>query len=199
MIIRKVKFEDYSEIKNLANKFNINVYSKSNWEDIWKDNPCLKNKNINWPIGWVLINDDKIVGHLGNIPTQYFLNQKKYNGSIISCWVVEPEYRLHSIRLIKEYHSQSNIDFCLATTSNTKTVKALQVFGWRKMPYKEYDNKLNVILNFKSVNDIESIKIENSILIERSKKQSNIVLIELGNKKFNLNFTKDLRQKILSL
>ena len=55
------------------------------------------------------------------------------------------------------------------------------------------------ILNFKSVTDIESIKIENSILLERSKKQSNIVLIELGDKKFNLNFTKDLKQKILRL
>ena len=55
------------------------------------------------------------------------------------------------------------------------------------------------ILNFKSATDIESIKIENSILLERSKKQSNIVLIELGDKKFNLNFTKDLKQKILRL
>ena len=55
------------------------------------------------------------------------------------------------------------------------------------------------ILNFKSFTEIESIKIENSILLERSKKQSNIVLIELGNKKFNLNFTKDFRQKIISL
>ena len=55
------------------------------------------------------------------------------------------------------------------------------------------------ILNLKSATDIESIKIENSILLERSKKQSNIVLIELGDKKFNLNFTKDLKQKILRL
>ena len=55
------------------------------------------------------------------------------------------------------------------------------------------------ILNLKSTTDIESIKIENSILLERSKKQSNIVLIELGDKKFNLNFTKDLKQKILRL
>ena len=151
MIIRKVKFEDYSEIKSLANKFNISVYSKSNWEDIWKENPRLKNKDINWTIGWVLINDEKIVGHLGNIPTQYFFNQKKYNGSIISCWVVEPEHRLHSIRLIKEYHTQSGTDFFLATTSNIKTVKALQTFEWQKMPNKEYDNKLNIILNFKKV------------------------------------------------
>ena len=69
-------------------------------------------KNKNWTIiGWVLENNNKIVGHLGNIPTEYIYNQKKYIGSVISCWVVEPEYRLHSIRLIKEYHAQSGVDF----------------------------------------------------------------------------------------
>ncbi len=151
MIIRDAKFEDYLEIKNLANKFNIKVYSKRNWEDIWKNNPYLKNENKNWTIGWVLEKDNKIVGHLGNIPTQYIHDQKTYNGSIISCWVVEPEYRLHSIRLIKEYNAQPNIDFCLATTSNNKTAKALRAFGWQKMPYEKYDIKLNIILNFKRV------------------------------------------------
>ena len=76
MIIREARFEDYEEIKDLANKFNISVYSKNNWENIWKNNPYLKNENKNWTIGWVLENNNKIVGHLGNIPTQYFINQK---------------------------------------------------------------------------------------------------------------------------
>ena len=151
MIIREAKFEDYGEIRDLANKFNISVYSKNNWEDIWKNNPYLKNENKNWAIGWVLEDNNKIVGHLGNIPTQYFYNQKKYTGSIISCWVVEPEYRLHSIRLIKEYHAQSRVDFFLATTSNLKTARALKAFGWQNMPNDEYDTKLNIILNFEYV------------------------------------------------
>ena len=164
MIIRKVRFEDYEEIRDLAEKFNINVYSKNNWEDIWKKNPCLKNENKNWTIGWVLENNNKIVGHLGNIPTEYIYNQKKYIGSVISCWVVEPEYRLHSIRLIKEYHAQSGIDFFLATTSNFKTAKALKAFGWQNMPHEEYDNKLNIIINFEYV--------YNSYILRRFKKNN---------------------------
>ena len=55
------------------------------------------------------------------------------------------------------------------------------------------------ILNSKPINEIKSIKIENSILLEKSKKQSNIVHIEFANKKLNINFTKDLRQKKINL
>jgi hypothetical protein len=55
------------------------------------------------------------------------------------------------------------------------------------------------ILNPKPINEIESIKIENSLLLEKSKKQSNIVNIEFANKKLNINFTKDLRQKKINL
>ena len=38
---------------------------------------------------------------------------------------------------------------------------------------------------------IESIKIENTLFLERSDKQSNIVLIEFGVQNYNINFTKD--------
>ena len=55
------------------------------------------------------------------------------------------------------------------------------------------------ILNSKPINEIESIEIENSLLLEKSKKQSNIVHIEFANKKLNINFTKDLRQKKINL
>lgn len=151
MIIREVKFEDYSEIKNLTDKYKINIYPKKDWENIWKNNPFLKKENRNWTMGWVLVNENKIVGHLGNIPTQYSYNLKNYYGSIMSCWVVELEHRLHSKKLIKEYHSQTNVDFYLVTTSNLATVKALSAYGWEKMPNKKYDLKLNIILNFKSV------------------------------------------------
>ena len=151
MIIRKVKFEDHSEIKDLANKYKINTYEKKEWEEIWKNNPLLKNYNKEWIMGWAMVENNKIVGHIGNIPTQYILNQKKYNGSIINCWVVQEEYRVHSIKLIKEYHSQQDIDFFIATTSSFKTSKILPAFGWKKMPAKDYDKKLNIILNFKNV------------------------------------------------
>ena len=73
----------------------------------------------------------------------FVYNLKNYYGSIMSCWVVELEHRLHSKKLIKEYHSQTNVDFYLVTTSNLATVKALSAYGWEKMPNKKYDLTTN--------------------------------------------------------
>ena len=42
MLIREVNFEDYLKIKNLANKNNLKIYDKSDWEKVWKENPYLK-------------------------------------------------------------------------------------------------------------------------------------------------------------
>ena len=39
--------------------------------------------------------------------------------------------------------------------------------------------------------NIESIAIENTLFLERSHKQTNIVLVEFGDLNYNLNFTKD--------
>ena len=151
MIIREAKYKDYPKIKILAQKYNLSIYEKKEWEEIWINNPYIKDINTSWPIGWVIEDKDKIVGHLSNIPTEYYFNNKNYIGSIISCWVVEPEYRVHSIKLIKKYHDQEKRDFFIATTSNIKTAKTLKAFGWQEMPNLNFNSKLNIILNFKRI------------------------------------------------
>ena len=151
MIIREAKFEDYLKIKILAQKYNLSIYEKKEWEEIWEKNPYIKDNNVNWPIGWVIEDGDKIVGHISNIPTEYFYENKNYIGSIISCWVVEPKYRFDSIKLIKKYHDQEDRDFFIATTSNIKTAKTLKAFGWQEMPNLNFNSKLNIILNFKKI------------------------------------------------
>tara|TARA_B100000989_G_scaffold298875_2_gene290646 strand:- start:1274 stop:2365 length:1092 start_codon:yes stop_codon:yes gene_type:complete len=151
MIIREAKFKDYEKIKILTEKFNLTIFKKKEWEDIWLKNPYLKKTNSYWPIGWVIEDEDKIVGHISNIPTEYYYENKNYIGSIISCWVVEQKYRVHSIRLIKKFHDQEKRDFFIATTSNIKTVNTLRAFGWKKMPEKNFNSKLNIILNLKKI------------------------------------------------
>ena len=151
MFIRKVKFEDYLNIKKLTKKYNLSIFKKKDWINIWKNNPYLKKEKKSFTRGWVLENKKKIVGHIGNIPTQYSYNLKNYNGSIISCWVVEPKHRLHSVRLVQEFVSQENNDFFIATTSNKKTAKTLSAFGWNRMPNNDYNNKLYIVLRSENV------------------------------------------------
>lgn len=151
MIIRETKFKDYRRIKNLVNKNNLNIYRYKNWKKIWDANPLLLNQNINWKKGWVIEYKNRIVGCLSSIPTQYFLNKEKFNGSIISCWVVDAKYRAHSIKLINEFNLQKKIDFFIATSSNFRTATTLKAFKWIEMPNKDYNSKLNIIFNFENV------------------------------------------------
>ena len=151
MKIRAAKLEDYNQIKELVNRYNLNIYEKSYWQDIWKKNPLVLEDKIDWIYGWVFENGGKIVGHVSNIPTQYYLNNKKYIGAVISCWVVDSEYRFEALKLFQKFDSQTNIDFLIATTSSYATSKTLEAFDWKKMPNENYIKKLNFIFNPKSV------------------------------------------------
>tara|TARA_B100001175_G_C19282144_1_gene529332 strand:+ start:99 stop:602 length:504 start_codon:yes stop_codon:yes gene_type:complete len=57
--------------------------------------------------------------------------------------------------------------------------------------YFEISNLDKVIIN--------SINIENTLFLEISPNQTNIVLVELNNQNFNLTFTKDLENKKITL
>ena len=55
------------------------------------------------------------------------------------------------------------------------------------------------ISDFHSDGNIESIGIENTLFLERSDKQNNIVLIEFGVQNYNINFTKDYTKESIIL
>lgn len=150
MLIREVNFEDYLKIKGLTDRNNIEIYDKIYWEKVWKENPYLKKNKIKWFLGW-LIEDDKknIVGHIGSLPTQYYYDSVAYNGAVMSCWIVDEEYRHYSMELMRRNIAQKDIDFSIVTSANSKTESALTAFGWKKIPVKKYNEKLYIILNLK--------------------------------------------------
>ena len=151
MLIREVVYQDYPQIKKLAKKHKLEIYEQSDWESIWKNNPYLNENKIKWPPGWVLEVNGIIVGHVGNIPVEYYYKSKPYIGSVISCWVVEKKYRYLSIKLLQKFNSQKNLHFSIGTTANIKTGKALNFFGWKKNPMQKYNDKLYIVLNLKNI------------------------------------------------
>ena len=55
------------------------------------------------------------------------------------------------------------------------------------------------IKNFNKNKKLKSLTIENTIFIETTNNQTNIVLIELNNNDYNLTFTKDLNKQNIKL
>ena len=71
IIIRKANFSDELQVIELWKRNNlINKNPKNNWKMIWIDNPFYQE---NFPIGWVIESENKILGYIGNIPLIYYL------------------------------------------------------------------------------------------------------------------------------
>ena len=173
MKIRKANYEDYNEIKELHIKNNIKILEENNWVNLWKQNPLIKNLDSNFPIGWVLQEKEKIVGYLGNIVKEYYYENKKIIVACSSAWVVNKKYRLESLSLINIFFLQENIDIFITTTPNKATEKIFLRYGAKKIPLKDYDENLFLILNVEKFFDslfkyrkILSIKILKLIIVK---------------------------------
>ena len=121
------------------------------WVNLWKKNPSLKNNKIKWIKGWVIEKNNKIVGHIGHFPMQYFLNKKPYLCSVIYGWAVDEQFRSLSIVLLKRYFSQTNVDFFLATNLNETSSKIMKMIKVKEVPTKSLNYSLVIALNLQSV------------------------------------------------
>ena len=109
MKIREIQTEDYTQIRELHIKYNLRILDKVEWHDFWSNNPCIKDSDSSLPLGWVLEEDKKIVGYLGNIPKEYYYKNKKITVACSHAWVAEDKYRLQAFTLLETFFSQKNI------------------------------------------------------------------------------------------
>ena len=59
----------------------------------WENSAANKKK---WAKGWIIEKNQKVVGHVGNFPMNYFLNKKAYVCAVLNGWVVDKKFRSHS-------------------------------------------------------------------------------------------------------
>ena len=151
MNIRNVSIGDYEKIKVLLKRHNMNLINYKRWLNLWKKNPSLKSSRIKWTKGWVIEDNKKVVGHIGQFPMQYFLNKKPYLSSILYGWVVDKQYRSHSIVLLRKYFSQSSIDLFLITNLNEISNKIMKAIKVKEVPVESLNYSLVIALNIKNI------------------------------------------------
>ena len=150
MILRTVSKKDYNKVRKLFKRNELKMINFNRWNNLWSKNPALLNKK-KWTRGWVIEEDKVIVGHIGNFPMNYFLNGKNYICSILNGWVVDKKFRSASMILIKKYFAQLNIDFFLGTSFGLKTSKIMEALNVKKVPVKDLDSSLIIILKSSSI------------------------------------------------
>jgi len=165
MKIREISSNDYEQVKLLLIRNGLLPPNKHLWEFLWKENPeNLDNKKLkNWPMGWVLENDNgRIVGNLWNILMIYKFKDKKLTAAIPSSWTVDKSYRAYSIPLHENFFIQKNVDIFIATTANYTAGRVLEeVFKAKKIPFNSDDEVLFWIMNYH--NFVKSFMVKKNI------------------------------------
>src|SRR5690348_12508588 len=109
--LREARFEDHEQIAELESRFGLTAKPYEEWVHLWKGNPLYRKLKADWPIGWVLEDEDgKLVASMGNIPSLYELDGRKILVASGRSWVADLAYRSASLSLLDNVIRQRNVD-----------------------------------------------------------------------------------------
>ncbi len=148
VFVREARFSDYNAIATLMQQHGMEVYSREDWEHLWRGNPVYEQRAGDWPIGWVLeTGDGRVVGFSGNIPAACWLGGRELTAAVTTAWVVEADYRTHSMLLASKYFSQKNVDLLLNTTAIHVAGQIFRAFHAKPIPVEGLETALFWVLD----------------------------------------------------
>ena len=147
--LRETRFEDYHQVAALESRFNLAVKPYDEWVHLWQGNPLYRELKTDWPIGWVLEDEDgKIVGSMGNIPLLFELNGRRILAASGRHWVAETAHRSSSILLLDRLITQPQIDLYVNTTVSSVSVPPVTALGCSRMQVGIWDEVAYWITNY---------------------------------------------------
>jgi hypothetical protein len=133
--LREATFDDYEQIIALESSRRLRYRSCEDWRHLWLENPLYQRLGADWPIGWVLEDQDRrIVGTIGNVPVPYVFRGRNLIVAAGRAWAVDDRYRTFALMLMDQYFGQSSVDLFLNTTVNDQAAEAFGVFGSSPVP-----------------------------------------------------------------
>lgn len=137
--IREARFDDFAAVGPLKQRHGlVTVWRESRWSFLWRENPVHQTLT-NWPIGWILEAEGRVVGYLGNVPVRYWYQGQPVLVAIARGFAVDPDVRGHSLKLVAAFFSQKQPDLLLATTANDVTAAVFKMAKAAPVPYPDYD------------------------------------------------------------
>jgi hypothetical protein len=148
--LREAYFEDYEQIAGLETRFGLTAKPYPEWADLWQGNPLYRELKPDWPIGWVLEDEDgKIVGSMGNIPFLYELDGRKILVASGHSWVADLAYRSASLFLLDNVIRQRYIDLYLNNTVGDNSLAAVTALECSRVPVGIWDEVAYWITNYR--------------------------------------------------
>ncbi len=148
--VRAASLSDYEQITALESRYRLPSRNYDDWRHLWLNNPVYRELEGDWPIGWVLENEDKqIVGSIGNIPSIYEFDGKRILVSSGANWVAEVAYRSASLQLLNNVIAQRYVDLYLNNTVNQNAWPAVTALGCSRVPAGVWDETAYWITNYR--------------------------------------------------
>ncbi|HUA15089.1 MAG TPA: hypothetical protein VMG31_07315 [Verrucomicrobiae bacterium] len=150
VILREARFSDHAGVAVLMQRYGMDVMSRDDWQNLWSTNPAYLRRNGNWPIGWALEDrNGKIVGFAGNIPVTCCFRGRELTAAVTTAWVVDSDYRNHSLLLASKYFAQKNVDLLLNTTAVHAAGQIFRAFHARPIPLADLETALFWVLDYR--------------------------------------------------
>ncbi len=146
--IREATFADYESIATLVLRNGLGIKNRKEWEQLWTNNPVYK-RSRNWPIGWVVQDNAKIVGFLGNIPLTYIYKEREVLASSIHAFALDSTHRgLGLLLLNRLWESAIGVEYFVGSTANLNSSKVLDRLGVSRIPVGDWENSAFWITNY---------------------------------------------------
>ncbi len=151
--LRDVRLEDYAQLASLTSpyRFATSVWTEEQWRYVWLNNPVYMGLGRDFPIGWVLEADKRIVGHVGHVPLFFQFDRQRLLISNGYTYVVEPEYRGYAPLLLDQYMNQKGVDVVLGHQVNLNSLPSHLGLGAQPAPVGAWDQKAVWIVSYQEL------------------------------------------------
>ena len=120
---------DYNELTDFLSHFEQGKRGRGFWRNRlsfwWDDNPAFSE---DMERGWVLKDNDRIVGFFGIVPTRFQLSYNPITVFNSTTWRVMSEYRGKSLGLLAKHLNAAEKTILFATTPNAEVSSILDKF-----------------------------------------------------------------------
>jgi hypothetical protein len=142
--IREVEDADLDAVGRLLRAEGWGAPTASDWRWLWQENPALSRRLL--PRGWVLLDQESVVGFLGNMLQEYQFDGRTLTAAVAAGLVVSPAARGSSLKLIASHAKQPNVDLLLNTTAAPHVSKIHQFLKFRPVPQPTFDRSAYWVL-----------------------------------------------------
>lgn len=171
--LREVVISDQSQLETLRSRHQMLPESADTFSNIFLGNQQYSGGAALYPMGWVLETAHlQLVGHIGNIYLEYYLDGKIVTSTSARSWVVDHNYRGSSFKLLRTFCIQQNINLLTITTANFRAGRVFAAEGAMKPPAGSYDRAAFWIIDHQ--------KFASSLLIKKTIPLPQVLALPIG-------------------